>query len=155
METNKPPPVFRRQFSKEFRAAAVALVLDGDRPVAAVARDLGIGEGTPVNWVRQSRIDRGGRCGLTRSELTELVWDALHTVAAARGHHTAGVVFLRPRQSVPVGRLRRRVETPPDAPIGGTRRQLLGQQRRRVVLRDAETRTHHPDTVHHPNPSTT
>ncbi len=45
----------------------------GDRPAAAVARDLGFGEGTPVNWVRQSRIDRGERPGLTTSERTELV----------------------------------------------------------------------------------
>ena len=86
------------------------------------------------------------------SERTERVCDALHTAVAAMGHHTAGVVFLRPRESVPVGRLRRRVETAPDAPLSGTRFQLLRQQRRRVVLRDAETRTHHPDTVHHPSP---
>ena len=45
----------------------------GDRPAAAAARDLGIGESTPVNWVRQARIDRGDRCGLTTSERTELV----------------------------------------------------------------------------------
>ena len=71
METNKPPPVFRRQFSKEFKADAVALVLDGNRPAAAVARDLGIGEGTPVNWVRQARVDRGERAGFTTSERAE------------------------------------------------------------------------------------
>ena len=52
METNKPPLVFRRRFSKEFKADAVALVLDGDRPAAAVAGDLDIGEGTSVKWVR-------------------------------------------------------------------------------------------------------
>ena len=45
----------------------------GDRPAAAVARDLGVGEGTLGNWVRQARIDRGDRCGLTTSERTELV----------------------------------------------------------------------------------
>ena len=72
METNKPPPVFRRQFSKEFKADAVALVLDGNRPIAAVARDLGIGEGTLGKWVRQARIDRGDRPGLTTSERGEL-----------------------------------------------------------------------------------
>ena len=52
MEANKPPPVYRWRFSKEFKADAVALVLDGDRPATAVARDLGIGEGTLGKWVR-------------------------------------------------------------------------------------------------------
>ncbi len=73
MESDRPPPVVRRRFSTEFRADAVALVLDGDRPAAAVARDLGIGEGTPANWVRQARVDRGERPGLTTSERSELV----------------------------------------------------------------------------------
>ncbi len=85
----------------------------------------------------------------------ELVCDALHTAAATRSHHTAGVVLLRPRQSVPVGRVRRRVETSPDASLSGTRRQLLGQQRRRVVVRDPETRTHLTNTVRDPQPSQT
>ena len=50
----------------------MALVLDGDLLAAAVASDMGIGEGTPVNWVRQARIDRGERAGLTASERAEL-----------------------------------------------------------------------------------
>ncbi len=37
-----------------------------------MARDLGIGEGTPVNWVRQARVDRGERARFTTSERTEL-----------------------------------------------------------------------------------
>ncbi|MFN0089723.1 MAG: transposase, partial [Acidimicrobiales bacterium] len=55
----------RRSFTAEFRADAMALVIDEDRPVADVARSLGIGEGTLGNWVRQARIDRGEREGLT------------------------------------------------------------------------------------------
>jgi transposase-like protein len=73
MERESPSPgVTRRRFSREFKADAVALVLDGDRPAAAVARDLGVGEGTLGNWVRQARIDRGERAGLTTSERAEL-----------------------------------------------------------------------------------
>ena len=54
------------------KADAVALVLDGDLTVAQVARDLGVGEGSLGNWVRQARIDRGDRPGLTTAERTEL-----------------------------------------------------------------------------------
>ena len=63
----------RRRFTKEFKADTVALILDGDRSIASVARDLGIGETNLGNWVRQARIDRGERPGLTTSERAELV----------------------------------------------------------------------------------
>jgi transposase len=62
----------RRSFTDEFKRDAVALVLDEDRTVVDVARSLGVGEGTLGNWVRQARIDRGERAGLTTSEKTEL-----------------------------------------------------------------------------------
>lgn len=75
MESDRPPPVSRRWFSQEFKAVVVALVLGWDRPAAAVARRLGIGEGTPANWVRQAGVDRGERPVLTTGERTEL--DAL------------------------------------------------------------------------------
>ncbi|WP_419927033.1 transposase [Candidatus Poriferisocius sp.] len=52
MEKERPPGRARWRFSKEFKAGAVALVLDGDRPVAHVARDLGIGATSLGNWVR-------------------------------------------------------------------------------------------------------
>ena len=62
----------RRSFPKEFKADAVALVLDEGRSVASVARALGVGESNLGNWVRQARIDRGEREGLTTGERTEL-----------------------------------------------------------------------------------
>ena len=52
MERDRPPGRIRRCFTKEFKADAVALVLDGDEPVAHLARDLGIGESNLGNWVR-------------------------------------------------------------------------------------------------------
>ena len=61
-----------RRFTKEFKADAVALVLDGDRPIAHVADDLGIGATSLGNWVRQARVDRGERPGLTTDERAEL-----------------------------------------------------------------------------------
>ena len=62
----------RRSFPKEFKADAVALVLDEGRSIASVARALGIGESNLGNWVRQARVDRGEREGLTTTERAEL-----------------------------------------------------------------------------------
>lgn len=44
----------RRKFTDEFKADAVAMVLDEDRPIAGVARRLGLIEQTLGNWVRQA-----------------------------------------------------------------------------------------------------
>ena len=46
-------------FSPEFRDEAVKLVIEGSRPIAEVARELGIDEGTLGNWVNQYRPDDG------------------------------------------------------------------------------------------------
>ncbi|MFA9566118.1 MAG: transposase [Acidimicrobiales bacterium] len=65
----------RRSFTSEFKADAVALVLDEEHRIVDVARDLGIGDGTLGNWVRQARVDRGERQGLTtedRARIREL-----------------------------------------------------------------------------------
>jgi transposase len=62
----------RRSFTDEFKRDPVALVLDEDRKIVDVSRSLGVGEGTLGNWVRQARIDRGERSGLTTSEKAEL-----------------------------------------------------------------------------------
>ncbi len=63
----------RRLFPDEFKRDAVAMVLDDGNKVVDVAERLGIGEGTLGNWVRQARVDRGERAGVSTSELTELV----------------------------------------------------------------------------------
>jgi transposase-like protein len=62
----------RRSFTAEFKADAVALVLDEGRTVAEVARSLGIGATSLGKWVQQARIDTGERDGLTTSEREEL-----------------------------------------------------------------------------------
>ena len=69
----KPTTRRRRSFTVEFKRDAVAMVLDNDRTIADVARSLGIGETSLGNWVKQERIDRGERAGLTTSERQELV----------------------------------------------------------------------------------
>ena len=60
-----PPGRTRRLFSKEFKADAVALVLEEDRTIASVARALGRGEWDRGNWVRQARVNPGARQVLT------------------------------------------------------------------------------------------
>jgi transposase len=62
----QPDPTRRRgRYPKEFRRDAAALVIDQNRTIADVARELDVVEQTLGNWVRQERIDRGEREGTT------------------------------------------------------------------------------------------
>ena len=45
----------RRKYTREYKAEAVELVINSGRPVAEVARDLGINEGTLGNWVNRAK----------------------------------------------------------------------------------------------------
>ena len=47
----------RRKFSSQFKAEAVQLVVQTGRPIAEVARELGIDDGTLGNWVNAWRCD--------------------------------------------------------------------------------------------------
>ena len=63
----------RRQFTDEFKAGAVRLVLDEGKTVAQVARDLDLTASALGGWVKQARADRdGGKSGLTTEEKAEL-----------------------------------------------------------------------------------
>jgi transposase len=63
----------RRKFDPEFREGAVRIVLETGKPVAQVARELGINEGTLGNWVARDRAARdSGEQPLTESERAEL-----------------------------------------------------------------------------------
>jgi transposase len=63
----------RRQFTDEFRAGAVRLVLDEGRSIAQAARELDLTPSSLSNWVRQARADRTkGKAGLTTDERAEL-----------------------------------------------------------------------------------
>jgi transposase len=53
-------PRAKRNFSPQFREEAVKLVIEGSRPIAAVARELGIGDGTLGNWVAGYRREHAG-----------------------------------------------------------------------------------------------
>jgi transposase len=63
----------RRNFSDEFKAGAVRLVLDEGKTVAQVARDIDLTPSALAGWVEQARADRSkGKTGLTTEERTEL-----------------------------------------------------------------------------------
>ena len=63
----------RRQFTDEFMAGAVRLVLEEGKTIGAVARELDLTPSALSNWVRQAQADRTkGRTGLTTEERTEL-----------------------------------------------------------------------------------
>ena len=63
----------RRQFTDEFKASAVRLVLEEGKTVGAVARDLDLTETALREWVKRARADRThGRTGLTTAEREEL-----------------------------------------------------------------------------------
>jgi len=48
----------RRQFDRAFKVEAVRLVSEGHRPVAVVARELGIGQNLLHRWKRQFMDNR-------------------------------------------------------------------------------------------------
>jgi transposase len=62
----------RRRFTAEFKRDAVELVRTSGRPIAEIARELGVYDSTLGNWVRQDRIDRGEQAGLSSDERARL-----------------------------------------------------------------------------------
>ena len=45
----------RKKYTQEYKAEAVELVVSSGRPVAEIARDLGLNEGTLRNWVNAAK----------------------------------------------------------------------------------------------------
>ena len=73
MGSNKAGRRARRQFTDEFMAGAVRLVLDEGKRIAAVARELDLTPSSLANWVRHAQADRTkGRTGLTTAEREEV-----------------------------------------------------------------------------------
>jgi transposase len=50
----------KKSFSPEFRNEAVKMVIETSRPIARVAKELGINEGTLGNWVASYRREHAG-----------------------------------------------------------------------------------------------
>ena len=62
----------RRQYTDEFKAGAVRLVLEEGKKLADVARDLDLTPSALGGWVKHARADRsGGKTGFTTDERAE------------------------------------------------------------------------------------
>ena len=53
-----------KQYTVEFRRDAVALVRTSGRPIAQIARELGVDDATLGKWVRDARRDNNRSAGL-------------------------------------------------------------------------------------------
>ncbi len=61
----------RRRFDEDFKQGAVRLVRETGKPIAQVARELGVNEGMLGNWCARERRRHGGGV-LSESERDEL-----------------------------------------------------------------------------------
>ena len=62
-----------RRHPPEFRRRAVELAREKVKPVADLARDLGISESCLRNWMAKADVEEGRREGTTSAERAELV----------------------------------------------------------------------------------
>ena len=62
----------RREFSEEFKARTVELILSSGKSIGEVCRELDLTETAVRRWVKQARIDTGQEPGLTSDERAEL-----------------------------------------------------------------------------------
>ncbi len=63
----------RMKYDAEFRVGAVRIV-ETKKPIAQVAHDLGVNEGTLGNWVDRARAAREGTDELAKDDLAEADW---------------------------------------------------------------------------------
>jgi transposase len=71
----------RRSYTEEYRRETVAYVLNGDRSIAEVARNIGVHEQTLGRWVRDGRKSAGGEIPVD-SDLSESERDELRRLRA-------------------------------------------------------------------------
>ena len=65
-------PEKQTKYDREFREGAVRIVNETGRPIAQVARELGVNEGTLGNWVARDREKRQNTDGLSTGDIEEL-----------------------------------------------------------------------------------
>ena len=62
-----------RPHPPEFRRRAIELARERPKPIAELAKDLGISESCLRGWVARADVDEGRREGVTSAERAELV----------------------------------------------------------------------------------
>ena len=92
-------PEKRTKYDREFREGAIRIVNETGRPIAQVARELGVNEGTLGNWVARDREKRQNTDGLSIGDIEELK------------RLRAEVAELRMERDVLIGPVRERVRT--------------------------------------------
>ncbi|WP_157533874.1 IS3 family transposase [Microbacterium sp. oral taxon 186] len=61
-----------KPYPREFRDDVVAVARKGQAPLAQIAKDFGISEGSLSNWLKQADVEDGKRSGLTDDERKQL-----------------------------------------------------------------------------------
>lgn len=57
----------------EFRQRAVEVARERQKPIAQIARDIGVSESCLRSWLHRAQVDAGDRAGVTTTEREELV----------------------------------------------------------------------------------
>ena len=65
-------PEKRTKYDREFREGAIRIVNETGRPIAQVARELGVNAGTLGKWVARDRENRQNTAGLSTGDIEEL-----------------------------------------------------------------------------------
>lgn len=59
----------RRKYTLEYRAEVARLVIETGRPIAHVAKEIGVGAGLVGRWVKNERERQGNADGMSESDL--------------------------------------------------------------------------------------
>ena len=61
-----------KPYPEEFRRDVVAVARKHEAPLAQIAKDFGISEGTLNNWLKHAAVEDGVRPGMTSADAAEL-----------------------------------------------------------------------------------
>lgn len=96
----------QRKYSQELRERATRLALESGRPIAHVARDLGVHREALRTWVRQAKADAAGGtpavlCSTEREELKRLRGEVRELRKANEILKAASVFFAKELDGTP------------------------------------------------------